>query len=183
MWGFHERCSLIVTPRKIKFVTRSISVELIWSDMLFGNFLLWWWKCIYLVFLRLNDNLFTASQSWILDSSKFIVCISGLYEFNYILSVFSKLVSSAYKIDLNNVLTSGMFIYFNFFIISYLPRSTPSVRSTVLPGAPECHSRTCILGREVDPILTPVAHQWKLLILCTFDVMPFISTYCDLSVR
>ena len=47
-----------------------------------------------------------------LDSSIFIVCISGSYEFNDILSEFSKLVSSAYKIHLKNVLTSGMsFMY------------------------------------------------------------------------
>ena len=32
-------------------------------------------------------------------------------------------------------------IYFIYlFIMSYLPRSTPSVRSTVLPGAPALHA-------------------------------------------
>ena len=84
-----------------------------------------------------------------LDSSIFIVCISGSYEFNDILSEFSKLASSAYKIYLKNVLTSGMsFIYIR-------KRSGPNI----------------------DPCGTPVE------IVNTFDVMPFISIYCDLSVR
>ena len=84
-----------------------------------------------------------------MDSSKCIVCISESYEFNDILSEFSKLVSSAYKIDLKNVLTSGMsFMYIN-------KRSGPNV----------------------DPCGTPVERA------NTSDVMQFISTYCDLSVR
>ena len=31
--------------------------------------------------------------------------------------------------------------FLNLFIMSYLPRSTPSVRSTVLPGSPALHAR------------------------------------------
>ena len=42
----------------------------------------------------------------------YYVCMSGSYEFNDILSEFSRLVSSAYKIYLKNMLTSGMsFMY------------------------------------------------------------------------
>ena len=75
--------------------------------------------------------------------------ISGSYEFNDILSEFSRLVSSAYKIYLKNMLTSGMsFMYIR-------KRSGPNI----------------------DPCGTPVE------IVNTFDVMQFISTYCDLSVR
>ena len=84
-----------------------------------------------------------------LDSSRFIVCISGSYEFNYILSKFSRLVSSAYKIHLKNMLTSGM-------SCMYIRKRS---------------------GPNIDPCGTPVE------IVNTFDVMPFISTYCDLSVR
>ena len=84
-----------------------------------------------------------------LDSSKCIVCISGSYEFNDILSVFSKLVSSAYKINIKNVLTSG--------------RSIMYIRKRS--------------GPNINPCGTPVE------IANTFDVMPFISTYCDISLR
>ena len=48
------------------------------------------------------------------DNNKFwiVLNVSGLYEFNDILSDFIKLVSSAYKIHLKIVLTSGMsFMY------------------------------------------------------------------------
>ena len=75
--------------------------------------------------------------------------ISGSYEFNDILSEFSRLVSSAYKIYLKNMLTSGM-------SFMYIRKRT---------------------GPNIDPCGTPVE------IVNTFDVMPFISTYCDLSVR
>ena len=93
--------------------------------------------------------LFTASQSYILDSSKCIVCISGSYEFNDILSEFSKLVSSAYKIYLKNVLTSGMsFMYIR-------KRSGPNI----------------------DPCGTPV--EIIIIIICISFIAPFQQDRCS----
>ena len=50
--------------------------------------------------------------------------------------------------EMPEVISDPWFYLFILFIMSYLPRSTPSVRSTVLPGAPVCQqcgeSHTCM---------------------------------------
>ena len=92
--------SLIVKPKKLKFVTLSILVFSIFNDN--GSTVLF--TCLNIINLDFFVYLFTFSQPLILFSSSFIFCST---EFSFWLelnepNVLIKVVSSAYVITLNS---------------------------------------------------------------------------------
>jgi hypothetical protein len=97
IWGFQERFSLMVNPRKQKLDTRSIGLPLMNSERPGGDTLdLLRWNNMYLVLLEFRESLFTASQSKTLDNSKFTLLIS-MELLTGRLKVLYNVVSSAYN--------------------------------------------------------------------------------------